>query len=121
MWPVIAAFAIVLAQAAQPGTNSKSEKWCFDRGQDAQLCEATENACNKLRDLNTEIAKSPCKRVEPPVLLTHDSRDILSCCCTRCQPLSSWGAHRIHWQWQERSGTWHGRDYQVAAISADGT
>jgi hypothetical protein len=26
----------------------------------------------------------------------------------------------FHWQWQE-SGAWHGRDYQVAAISADET
>jgi hypothetical protein len=39
---------------------------CFDRGQGTQLCEATEDACNKLRDLNKEIAKSPCKRVERP-------------------------------------------------------
>ncbi len=66
MRPMIPALAIVLAQAAQPGISSTSDKWCFDRGQDAQLCEATEAACNHLRDLNTEIAKSPCKRVEPP-------------------------------------------------------
>ena len=61
MWPLIPALAIILAQAAQPGTNSKPAEWCFDRGQDAQLCEATEAECNKLRDLNPEIAKSPCK------------------------------------------------------------
>jgi hypothetical protein len=66
MWPMIPALAIVLAQAAQSGTTSTSNQWCFDRGQGARLCEATENACNHLRELNTEIAKSPCKPVEPP-------------------------------------------------------
>jgi hypothetical protein len=67
MWPMIPALAIVLAQAAQPGTESKSQKWCFEREQQgAQLCEATEDACNKLRELNTEIARSPCKHIEPP-------------------------------------------------------
>jgi hypothetical protein len=66
MWHMIPALAIVLAQAAQPGTSSTSDKWCFDRGQEAQLCEATEDACNHLRELNTEIVKSPCKLVEPP-------------------------------------------------------
>jgi hypothetical protein len=65
MWPLIPALAIVLAQAAQSGTNSTSNK-CFDRGQDAQLCEATEDECNHLRELNAEIAKSPCKHVGPP-------------------------------------------------------
>jgi len=65
MWPLIPALAIILAQAAQPGTNSKPAEWCFDRGQDAQLCEATEAECNKLRDLNPEIAKSPCKPAQP--------------------------------------------------------
>jgi hypothetical protein len=68
MLPMIPALAIVLAQAATPpDTNSKSQKWCFEREQQgAQLCEATEDACNKLRALNTEIARGPCKRVEPP-------------------------------------------------------
>jgi hypothetical protein len=67
MRPMIPALAIILAQAAQPGPDSRSQKWCFEREQQgAQLCEATEDACNKLRELNTEIAKSPCKRVEPP-------------------------------------------------------
>jgi hypothetical protein len=65
MWPIIPAFAIVLAQA-QPDPPSKSGKWCFDRGQDTLLCEDTEAECEKLRELNTEIAKSPCKRIEPP-------------------------------------------------------
>jgi hypothetical protein len=65
MSPIVPALAIVLAQATQPGANSKSVKWCFDRGQDAQLCEATEDECNKLHDLNTEIAKGPCKPDEP--------------------------------------------------------
>jgi hypothetical protein len=65
MWPIIPVFAIVLAQA-QPDPPSKSGKWCFDRGQDTLLCEGTEAECEKLRELNTEIAKSPCKRIEPP-------------------------------------------------------
>jgi hypothetical protein len=66
MWAIFAGAALVLAQAAQPGPGSKGHEWCFDRGQEAQLCEATEAACNQLRALNTEIAKSPCNRVEPP-------------------------------------------------------
>jgi hypothetical protein len=65
MWPIIPVFAIVLAQA-QSDPPPKSGKWCFDRGQDALLCEDTEAECKKLLDLNAEIAKSPCKRVEPP-------------------------------------------------------
>jgi hypothetical protein len=32
----------------------------------ALLCEATENECNKLRDLNLEIANGPCKPIEAP-------------------------------------------------------
>jgi len=68
MWPMtIPVLAIILAQAAQPGTGSKSQKWCFKREQQgAQLCETPEDACNKLRELNTEIARSPCKHIEPP-------------------------------------------------------
>jgi hypothetical protein len=65
MWPIIPVFVIVLAQA-QSSPPSKFGKWCFDRGQDTQLCEDTEAACDKLRDLNTEIAKSPCTRIESP-------------------------------------------------------
>jgi hypothetical protein len=65
MWSIIPVLAIVLAQA-QPDSPSKSGKWCFDRGQDTLLCEETEAECEKLRELNTEIAKSPCRRVEPP-------------------------------------------------------
>jgi hypothetical protein len=65
MWSIIPVFAIVLVQA-QPDPPSKSGKWCFDRGQDTLLCEETEAECAKLRDLNTGIAKSPCRRVEPP-------------------------------------------------------
>jgi hypothetical protein len=64
MWSIIPVFAIVLTQA-QPEPPSKSGKWCFDRGQDTLLCEDTEAECAKLRDLNTEIAKSSCKRVDP--------------------------------------------------------
>jgi hypothetical protein len=71
MWPMIPALAIVLAQASQPGIGSNSQKWCFDREQQgAQLCEATEAECNKLRSINTEIARSPCKPVEPPEIQT---------------------------------------------------
>ena len=66
MWPVIPVVAIVLSQATQPASPSKSQKWCFDRGQSAQLCEDTEAAYNKLREINTEIAQGPCKPVEPP-------------------------------------------------------
>jgi hypothetical protein len=66
MWPLIPAVAIVLAQSTQPIVTSKSHKWCFDRGQGAQLCEETENECNKLRSVNTEIAMSPCKLIELP-------------------------------------------------------
>ena len=62
MWSSITALAIIIAQA-QP---SPPAKWCFDRGQGAQLCEETEAACNELRSINTEIAASPCKRVELP-------------------------------------------------------
>lgn len=66
MWAAIAGVAIILAQATLPGPGSKGHEWCFDRGQGTQLCEATEAACNQLRGLNTEIAQSPCRRVEPP-------------------------------------------------------
>jgi hypothetical protein len=67
MWSTIPATVIVLVQTAQPGADSKSHKWCFEREQQgAQLCEETEDACNKLRSINAEIARSPCRRVEPP-------------------------------------------------------
>jgi hypothetical protein len=66
MWPIIAGLTVMLAQAVQSGPGSKGKEWCFDRGQETQLCEATEAACNQLRALNTEIAKGPCSRVEPP-------------------------------------------------------
>ena len=66
MWAIFAGAALVLAQATQSGPGSKGHEWCFDRGQDAQLCEATETDCNKLRAINTEITQSPCRRVEPP-------------------------------------------------------
>ena len=65
-WLMIPTVATVLAQVAQPGTNSPPHKWCFDRGQETQLCEPTEDRCKQLRELNTEIARSPCKRVEVP-------------------------------------------------------
>jgi len=55
MWSMIPAIVIVLSQTAQAAPASKSGKWCFDRGQNAQLCEDTEDACNKLREINTEI------------------------------------------------------------------
>ena len=66
MWPTIPAIVIVLSQATQPAAASKADEWCFDRGQNAQLCEDTEDACNKIREINTGIAKSPCKPVELP-------------------------------------------------------
>jgi hypothetical protein len=66
MWSVIPAVAIVLAQATQPAPSSKADKWCFDRGQGAQLCEETEASCNKLCGINTEIAQSPCKPGRAP-------------------------------------------------------
>jgi hypothetical protein len=66
MWSIIPVFAIVVLAQAQPDPPSKSGKWCFDRGQDTVLCEETETECAKLHDPNTEIAKSPCKRVERP-------------------------------------------------------
>ena len=59
MWSIIPTLAILIAQA-QPGP---PPQWCFERDQDAQLCEATEADCKKLLDINTEIARSPCKRV----------------------------------------------------------
>ena len=68
MWPTIPAIVIVLSQATQPAAASKSDEWCFDRGQNAQLCEPTELACNKLRDLNSEIAHGPCRPVHDPVV-----------------------------------------------------
>ena len=37
-----------------------------DRDQGAQLCEATEAACDRLREINTEIAQSPCRPVAVP-------------------------------------------------------
>jgi hypothetical protein len=65
MWSMIPAAVIVLAQATQPCTGSKTGQWCFEREQQgAQLCEETEAACNKLRSINTEIARGPCKRAE---------------------------------------------------------
>jgi hypothetical protein len=66
MWSIIPVIAAVLAQATPPGPGSKGHEWCFDRGQKTQLCEATEAACKQLRALNTEIAQSPCRHVEPP-------------------------------------------------------
>jgi hypothetical protein len=50
----------------QPIITSKSYKWCFNRGQGAQLCERTQDDCVKLREINPAIAKSPCKRIELP-------------------------------------------------------
>jgi hypothetical protein len=49
--------------AAQPGGGAKDYEWCFDRDQGAQLCEKTEAECNKLRELNSEIAHSSCRQV----------------------------------------------------------
>ena len=68
MWATIAGVAVILAQAAQPGGGAKDYVWCFDRDQGAQLCEETEAECNKLRELNTEIAHSSCIQVDRPVV-----------------------------------------------------
>jgi hypothetical protein len=68
MWFMIPATLIVLSQGSQPAPASKSDEWCFDRGQNAQLCEPTERACNELRDLNNEIAHGPCRPVHHPVV-----------------------------------------------------
>jgi hypothetical protein len=65
---MIPAILIVLSQGAQSAPASQSDEWCFDRGQNAQLCEPTELACNKLRDLNSEIAHGPCRPVDHPVV-----------------------------------------------------
>ena len=66
MWAIVAGVAVVVAQIAQPGHGSKGYAWCFDRGQGAQLCEATQAECDKLRSINTEIAQSPCRRMQTP-------------------------------------------------------
>ena len=66
MWVMIAGIVVVLAQGIQPGPGAKSYQWCFDRGQGAQLCEANQEACEKLRQANMEIERSPCRLVEPP-------------------------------------------------------
>ena len=47
MWAIFAGAALLLAQATQSGPGPKGHEWCFDRGQDAQLCEPTEAECNK--------------------------------------------------------------------------
>ncbi len=38
MWSIIPAVAILVAQAAQPSTPSKSYEWCFERGKGEPLC-----------------------------------------------------------------------------------
>ena len=61
-----AGVAFIFAQAAQPlGPGSKGQEWCFDRGQGARLCEATEAECNRLRGINTEAA---CNCNESPTV-----------------------------------------------------
>jgi hypothetical protein len=64
-WSIIPTLAVVVAQT-QP---SPASKWCFERDQGTQLCEQTEEACRKLLDLNTEIARGPCKSVQAPTEL----------------------------------------------------
>jgi hypothetical protein len=67
---ILAAFTIVFTQVSAPGPDTKSgPRWCFDRGQGgALLCEQTEAECNRLHDINPEIAQGPCKPVELPVI-----------------------------------------------------
>jgi hypothetical protein len=57
MCPIIPVLAVFVAQAQPSPTR------CFERDQGAQLCEQTEDECRKLLDLNTEIARSPCRVV----------------------------------------------------------
>ena len=57
MWSIIAGLSVVLAQATLPGRGSKGQEWCFDRWQGAQLCEATEAECNRLRGINQTAAQ----------------------------------------------------------------
>jgi hypothetical protein len=79
---MIPAIVIVLSQAAQAGQAAKSgDWWCFDRGQNAQLCEDTEDACNKLREINTEIAQSPM-----PTSISSGSRAPADRAATTTQP-----------------------------------
>ena len=66
MWSVIPVLAVIVAQAQQAQPTNPPPKWCFERTQEALLCEQTEDECIKLRNINTEIATSSCKRVEPP-------------------------------------------------------
>ena len=66
MWATIAGVVIILGQATPSGPGSKGHEWCFDRGQEALLCEPTEAAFNHLREINTEIAQGPCRWTEPP-------------------------------------------------------
>jgi len=62
MWSMIPILAMLLAQ----GQSNPPPKWCFERDQDAPLCEASEDACKALLDINREIARSSCKPVEQP-------------------------------------------------------
>ena len=67
MWSMIPAVFVILAQATQPSPDARSGKWCFERDQPgAQLCEATEAECNRLRSINTDIARGARKPVKPP-------------------------------------------------------
>ena len=62
MWPMIPGFAVVLAQAAQPSTDSNSPKMVLRQRQGAELCEAAEDARNRLREVNPQIAKARASR-----------------------------------------------------------
>jgi hypothetical protein len=66
MSPIIPALTIILAQAAQPSTPSKSFEWCFETTKGVQLCQETLADCVELHRANDEIASSRCKRIEPP-------------------------------------------------------
>ena len=66
MQSLLPALLILLSQTTQPIITSKTYKWCFSRGQGAQLCEQTLDDCAKLHDLNSAIAKSPCRQIELP-------------------------------------------------------
>jgi hypothetical protein len=65
MWPVVAALAIMMAQAPQPSSPQRSTEWCFEIGKGSTLCKETEAACTELRRTSAATATSACKRAEP--------------------------------------------------------
>jgi hypothetical protein len=95
---MIPALAIILAQAAQPGANSQADKMVLRERTGSSALRGNGGRvqpCNQLRELNTEIARSSCKRVErpeirvspteppaPPNLEKTDTGSTISILCT---------------------------------------